>query len=210
MSALNLAQLGSGFSDTARGSQSVFRSVLSALSYPGTHVEVISDAQAPEAERSASAAVLLALLDAETPLWISPGMAGTSAANWLRFHTGCPLVDSPEQAQFLWAAHLDELPDLDQLCSGTDISPELSVTCLIDVPSLKTETQDQAWELMGPGIKDKAYLTIEGVTPLSRARFLQQQHARQALFPRGVDIVLATAHGIVGLPRTTQISPTGV
>jgi alpha-D-ribose 1-methylphosphonate 5-triphosphate synthase subunit PhnH len=81
---------------------------------------------------------------------------------------------------------------------------------LIDVPGLSTVAQDQAWELTGPGIEDKAFLTIEAVSPSSRARFLQQQHARQALFPRGVDLVLATSHGIVGLPRTTQISPSGV
>jgi alpha-D-ribose 1-methylphosphonate 5-triphosphate synthase subunit PhnH len=210
MSAMNLATLGAGFSDLARGSQAVFRSVLSAFSYPGTCVKVVSDAEVPDTARSASALVLLALLDAETSLWLSPGLAGTSAAHWLRFHTGCTVVDSPEQAQFMWVAHLDELPDLAQLCTGTDISPELSVTCLIDVPALSTVAQDQDWELTGPGIQDKAYLTIEAVTPSSRARFLQQQHARQALFPRGVDIVLATSHGIVGLPRTTQISPSGV
>lgn len=209
MSAVNLATLGAGFGDIALGSQSVFRSVLAAFSYPGRSVAVVSDAEVPDSSRSASAAVLLALLDAQTPLWLSAGLVNTNAAAWLRFHTGCTLVDSPEQAQFVWAAHLDELPDASRLCAGTDASPEFSVTCIIDVASLSTLAQDQAWELTGPGIKDKAYLTIEALAPSSRSRFLQQQQARQALFPRGVDIVLATAQGIVGLPRTTQISPSG-
>jgi alpha-D-ribose 1-methylphosphonate 5-triphosphate synthase subunit PhnH len=205
----DLSELGAGFADPARGSQAVFRSVLQALSYPGQPVVVGGDAEWPVVPgapcHAAGAAVLLALLDAETTLWLSPTLAGSAAETWLRFHTGCTVVSQPAQAQFVWAAHLAELPDLGHLCTGTDASPETAATCVVDVPAFQRDMASAHWALTGPGIRTTALLGLPGVSDAERRRFEALRSASHALFPRGIDVLLTTATHAVGLPRTTQL-----
>lgn len=210
MTAMDLSALGSGFSDVARGSQGVFRSVLTAFSHPGRLVEVSCDAELPDTGQASSAAVLLALLDAQTCLWLSPTLAASRAPSWLRFHTGCNIVNSSADAQFLWCSSLDELPELSSLCLGTDVSPELGATCLIDVPDLSDSVQSHGWTLSGPGIREKTQLAIGGVAAQAADKFAQIQAASCASFPRGVDILLASDCNLVGLPRTTHMIRNGV
>ena len=197
-----LASLGAGFSNEAFGSQAVFRAVLQALSHPGRTVAVEHDAQTPAVGHAASAAVLLALLDSDCTLWLSPRLAASDAGAWLRFHTGCTLVADAAQARFVWVAQGDVVPPLDSLALGTDIYPDQSATCVIDVSRATATTADvsDAWHLRGPGIQDVAGLQVDGLPD----DFETQWAANHRLFPRGVDLLLATADHIVGLPRTTR------
>ncbi|MFN9727308.1 phosphonate C-P lyase system protein PhnH, partial [Acidovorax sp.] len=119
MNITTLASLGPGFSNEAFGSQAVFRAVLQALSHPGRPVAVSHDADTPAAGHAASAAVLLALLDSDCTLWLSPRLAASDAAAWLRFHTGCTLVADPGDARFVWVGDGDALPQLSSLAQGT-------------------------------------------------------------------------------------------
>lgn len=204
--------LGAGFSDLATGSQSVFRCVLQAWSHPGRCVPLQSDAQHPPVGHRTSAAVLLAMLDAETRLWLSPTLAGSAVEHWLRFHTGCVVVPSASDADWIWAAHLDELPPLAELPTGSDVCPESAATCIVDVDGLSNMPVPTAWQLSGPGILNTAPLTItdESGNPDALAQLATLRTANHALFPRGVDVLLATATHVVGLPRTTSLhtSPT--
>ncbi len=196
-----LASLGAGFSNEAFGSQAVFRAVLQALSHPGRTVAVEHDAQTPAVGHAASAAVLLALLDSDCTLWLSPRLAASDAGAWLRFHTGCTLVADAAQARFVWVAQGDVVPPLDSLALGTDIYPDQSATCVIDVSrAATTEDVSDAWHLRGPGIQDVAALQVDGLPEDFEAHWA----ANHAVFPRGVDLLLATADHIVGLPRTTR------
>lgn len=210
----DLSSLGAGFADESRGSQAVFRHVLQALSHPGRPVVVGGDADWPVVEgtscHAASAAVLLALLDAETTLWLSPSLAGTEAETWLRFHTGCLVVKEPHLAQFVWAASLAELPGLTQLCTGTDASPEYAATCVVDVAGFSTHEAGAHWVLAGPGIRTLTHLSLSGVAHAELARFSEMRSASHALFPCGVDVLLTTATQTVGLPRTTRLSPSAI
>ena len=151
-----LASLGAGFSNEAFGSQAVFRAVLQALSHPGRTVAVEHDAQTPAVGHAASAAVLLALLDSDCTLWLSPRLAASDAGAWLRFHAGCTLVADAAQARFVWVAQGDVVPPLDSLALGTDIYPDQSATCVVDVPRATVTTADisDAWHLRGPGIQN--------------------------------------------------------
>lgn len=215
----DLSTLGAGFSDVAHGSQAVFRSVLQALSHPGRQVAVSSDAEVPSAllasGHATSASVLLALLDAEATVWLSPSLAAGGAETWLRFHTGCTVVADAALAQFVWAASLAELPALTRLNQGTDASPELAATCVVGVPSLSLTTPapgtasagGASWILEGPGIAQTHTLHIGGVSTEERNRFQRLREANHSLFPRGVDVLLATRTHVVGLPRTTQLTP---
>jgi alpha-D-ribose 1-methylphosphonate 5-triphosphate synthase subunit PhnH len=206
MNAPDLSALGAGFSSEAHGSQSVFRAALQALSHPGRCVDVPQDAQVPSAGHPASAAWLLAMLDADCTLWLSPTLAGSDAALWLHFHTGCQLVQDLAQAQFMWVAEPDALPNLATLPQGTEAYPDQSATCVVDVKRLQADVQGQAgWSLRGPGIQNQALLHVEGLP----ADFLAQWSANHARFPRGVDVFLAAQQQLVGLPRTTAIELAG-
>jgi alpha-D-ribose 1-methylphosphonate 5-triphosphate synthase subunit PhnH len=200
-----LSALGAGFSSEALGSQGVFRSVLQALSQPGVPVAVAHDAEVPPTGHGAAAAVLLALLDSECTLWLSPQLASSQAGAWLRFHTGCVLVDHPEQARFAWVAAGDGMPPLESLQRGSDEYPDQSATCVIDVAVLAPAAQGAgAWRLTGPGIRESQSLHVAGLP----GDFERQWADNHAAFPRGVDLVLATATHIAGLPRTTRIAST--
>ncbi|MBD9667367.1 phosphonate C-P lyase system protein PhnH [Variovorax sp. VRV01] len=203
MNANMLSTLGAGFTDAALGSQAVFRSALQALSHPGRIVELSHDAQAPSQGHGASAALLLALLDPDCRLWLSPSLAGSDAAAWLRFHTGCVLVEAPAQAQFAWIGQGDARPPLDAFAQGSDAYPDQSATCVIDVMEVSAPAEGNAprWTLRGPGIQDRNAIAVEGLAPA----FAAQWSANHALFPRGVDVFLAAPRRIVGLPRTTRI-----
>lgn len=201
----DLSALGAGFTQEAYGSQQVFRAALQALSHPGRLVDVTHDAQVPQVGHAASAALLLALLDADCCLWLSPALRDSDAAAWLRFHTGCQLAATPDQAQFAWVAAGDDLPALEAFAGGSENYPDQSTTCVIDVAGLgHAADEGQDWRLSGPGIQGGACLRVTGLPP----DFLAQWAANHAAFPRGVDLFLATPQQIVGLPRSTRIEHT--
>lgn len=197
-----LASLGAGFSNEAFGSQAVFRAVLQALSHPGRCVAVVHDAQTPTTGHAASAAALLALLDSDCTLWLSPCLAAGDAGAWLRFHTGCTLVERASEARFVWVGEGDVIPELGSLAQGSDIYPDQSATCVVDVTSVEEgDAGDGSLHLAGPGIERTAVLRVKGLA----AEFQHAWANNHAAFPRGVDVLLGTASHIVGLPRTTRI-----
>ena len=70
-------------------------------------------------------AVLLTLIDHETPLWLDPAAAAARA--WIAFHTGAP-IETAKRAAFAMAL---SLPDLAELPSGSDEMPETSATVIL-------------------------------------------------------------------------------
>ena len=209
MSAHDLSNLGAGFTHEAFGSQAMFRVALEALSHPGRCMTVSHDAEVPQTGHPASAALLLALLDSDCTLWLSPSLANSDAAAWLRFHTGCQLVSTADQAMFAWVAAGDAMPALASFSQGSDNAPDQSATCVLDLPLLDVKAHSDSgaaqWALKGPGIQDVNQLAVDGLA----ADFLAQWTANHASFPRGVDLFLASAQQLVGLPRTTSIQLSG-
>ncbi len=199
MSTAVLSNLVAGFDHEAYGSQAVFRTTLNALSHPGRVWDMPLNMALPQQGQAAAAALLLGLVDSDTAVWLSPQLAGSDAATWLRFHTGCTWANGPSDAQFIWVAQGDAVPDLQSLSQGTDAYPDQSATCVIEVQSLRSDTP--AWLLQGPGILDCCPLRVQGLALDFPAQW-SRNHAR---FPCGVDVLLATATQIVGLPRTTRL-----
>ena len=201
----DLSSVGAGFSHEAFGSQAVFRSALMALSHPGRCIPVEHDAELPRHGNAAAAVFLLAMLDADCGLWLSPSLRDSDAAMWLRFHTGCQLVEHAAMAQFVWVGAGDPLPPLQSLRQGSDECPDQSATCVVDVGSLSAgadaDADAQHWTLSGPGIRDQALLGVTGLP----GDFAAQWALNHGGFPRGVDLFLATHDQLVGLPRTTRI-----
>mgnify|MGYP000057619341 FL=1 len=199
MSTAVLNHLVAGFDHEAYGSQAVFRTALNALSHPGRIENMPLNMALPQQGQAAAAALLLGLVDSDTTVWLSPQLAGSDAATWLRFHTGCAWACAPGEAQFLWVAQGDALPDLQHLRQGTDAYPDQSATCVIEVHSLRSDTP--SWLLQGPGILDMCPLQVQGL-PLD---FPAQWSRNHTSFPCGVDVFLTTATQMVGLPRTTRL-----
>jgi alpha-D-ribose 1-methylphosphonate 5-triphosphate synthase subunit PhnH len=193
-----LLRIAPGFGDAALDSQRVFRAVLRALAQPGQLQDLSGAVTPPPGCGAAAAAVLLALLDPDCALWLAPTLRATSAAAWLRFHTGCRVVAAPGQADFVWAAHPDELPRLDALAQGSEFDPETAATCVLEVPQLRAGA---GWTLRGPGIRDAQRLAADALG----ADFVSQWQANHARFPRGVDLLLARGTSLAGLARTTCI-----
>lgn len=201
MKAADLHQVRPGFHDAALGSQAVFRTALSALSHPGRAIEVPDVSALPRHGHGAAAVLLQALVDNDCAVWLSPALAGTDAAAWLRFHTGCHWAASPAAARFLWIAEGDALPALASLDAGSDEYPDQSATGVVEVASLEDGGR---LSLTGPGIATEQALCARGLPD----DFVDQWSASHRRFPRGVDLFLATPTHIAGLPRSTRVHMT--
>lgn len=197
MNATDLQHIVGGFEHEAFGSQAAFRASMNALSYPGRWTPMPMQAERPGQGHGAAAVLLLSLLDADCTVWLSPTLAASDAAPWLRFHTGCQLVVEAHEAQFVWVAKGDAMPALASLAGGSDNQPDHSATCILDV----LDTHGDAWTLDGPGIPGTALLQVDGLPPDFAAHWVHNH----AGFPRGVDVFLSTPTHIAGLPRTTRI-----
>jgi alpha-D-ribose 1-methylphosphonate 5-triphosphate synthase subunit PhnH len=196
-SPIELTTLTPGFNDPVHDTQAVFRTLLDALSRPGTVgvvEDVLPEARAAQAELAAFAA-LLTLCDYATPVWLA--QADTALGSALRFHTGAPLVDEPEQAAFAYIHDAAALPPLASFAPGTAESPEQSVTLLIRVDSL---TGGAPVVLSGPGIQHTTTIAPAGLPE----RFWRERAALAPLFPCGIDCYLVCGTQLIGLPRTTH------
>ena len=188
-----------GFADPVFNAQTVFRAVMDAMARPGS-VQPLPALARPPAPLSATAgAIALALCDNDTPLWLDPALHASAAViSWLGFHSGAPLANTPADAHFAFVATPAEMMALDGFAQGTQDYPDRSTTLILQVSDLTSGTP---LLLEGPGIETSAT-----ITPAQMPRhFIEQWKQNIQRFPRGVDIILATAEGIACLPRTTRI-----
>lgn len=185
-----------GFAEPVHDAQAAFRAALDALARPGRLQRLNRLAHAPAGLRPAAAALLLALADYETPLWLDA--QAQPAAPFLRFHTGAPLCEAPADAAFAVVGADAQLPALREFALGSDAQPERSTTVIVEVAALR---EGGPWRLSGPGIEREHRLTVEGLRP----DFIAEWNALRALFPRGVDLLLTCGETLCGLPRTTAI-----
>jgi alpha-D-ribose 1-methylphosphonate 5-triphosphate synthase subunit PhnH len=188
-----MTDLTPGFADPVLGAQSCFRALLEAMSRPGRLQRAAGIEEPPAPLGPAAAAALLALADADTPVWTD---AGPAAEAWLAFHAGCPLVAAPEKAVFLLAT--GPMPPLAALAQGSEEEPHRSATLVVQVAGL---AETVGWTLTGPGIEHAHRLQVEGLPK----DFRRQWAANRAGFPRGVDLVLCAGPWLAALPRTTRV-----
>ena len=188
-----------GFGDQVHDGQQVFRAAMNALARPGS-VQPLARLPRPPAPLSpAAAALVLALADHETPVWLDASLAASSpVAAYIRFHTGAPVTSELAKATFVVLSEPDAMPALDDLPLGTLEYPDRSATVILQVSSL---TADEGWELSGPGIDGVTRLMVSGVPdefPVTMAR-------NRALFPRGIDVLFTAGESMAALPRTTVL-----
>jgi len=190
--------LAAGFADPVFDAQASFRALLEALSNPGRIVTLPAESATPEGVPPAVAAALLTLTDFETPVWLPAGLRPSLGA-WLRFHAGAPLVDKPEDAAFAVLTGGDDEPDLSKFRAGDDLYPDTSATVLIACPALEAGA---AMVLSGPGIPE----TVPVDPIIVPANFWPAFRRNCALYPRGVDVILACGNAVMGLPRSLTVT----
>nr|WP_047578425.1 phosphonate C-P lyase system protein PhnH [Methylobacterium sp. ZNC0032] len=187
-----------GFSDPVFQSQAAFRALLAALSEPGTLQQVAGEITPPEGLASATATALLTLADYETPVWLPEALRNGPAGAWLRFHCAAAFVDDPAEAAFAVIDGEADEPKLSAFNLGTDQFPDRSTTVVVQVAALEN---GPALTLAGPGI-----LGSRNIAPLGlRPGFIDELRENGALYPLGVDVLLAHGEGLIGLPRSTQV-----
>ena len=187
-----MSDLHPGFADPVRDSQAVFRAVIDAMARPGRIHRVAGPLAPPAPLAQATAAVLLTLVDGETPLWLDERAA--AAWEWISFHCGAHGAEM-DVAQFgvaLGAAALE------RFCTGTDDEPEASATVILQVAGLGAGA---TLRLSGPGLLAPSALAIDGL-PQGFAAFWR---SNRRLFPRGIDVILCAGDELAALPRTVDI-----
>ena len=184
-----------GFLAPVSDSQRVFRTLVAALSEPGRVMRLAPGCVPPALLNPSAAAIILALCDSDTPVWLAPHLA--PAAAFVRFQTGAPIVDVLPAAQFVVTDH-DHRPPLAALNQGTPEYPDRAATLILAVPGLE---EGSGWTLSGPGIHDRRALLVRGV----ESRFAEEWRTNRAQFPLGVDVVFAAHDRIAALPRSTQL-----
>jgi alpha-D-ribose 1-methylphosphonate 5-triphosphate synthase subunit PhnH len=187
------------FADPVLGSQAVFRAVMQATARPGTVERIDPRIDAPAPLRAATAALALTLLDYETPVWLDPLLAASrDLIDWISFHTGAPRTDDPRQAAFAFIADPEQCPPFEGFALGSNDYPDRSTTVVLQVDGF---SGGERIVCTGPGIAAKCVLRAAPLPP----DFAQQLAANRVLFPRGVDLILATEHEIAALPRSVRV-----
>ncbi|WP_224825186.1 phosphonate C-P lyase system protein PhnH [Cognatishimia sp. MH4019] len=181
--------LSGGFTDPAVQSAHAFRSVMEAMARPGT-LHAVSGAVPPAPLSAAAGAILLTLCDTDTPVFLAGAADCDAVRSWLAFHTGAPLA-GPSHCMFALGTW-DGLAPLSAYPIGTAEYPDRSATLIVELPELSTAGS----VLTGPGIKDKAALSLPEV---------QAFQANHALFPLGLDFIFTSGDHVAALPRSSEV-----
>jgi alpha-D-ribose 1-methylphosphonate 5-triphosphate synthase subunit PhnH len=189
--------LAPGLADPGHDAQRLFRAVLDAFAHPGRITSLPDPPAGPGAICPATAGYLLTLVDRDTPLWLAPEFDLPAVRDFVRFHTGAPIVARRGEAAFAVLAH-DTAASLDGFAIGTDPYPDRSATVVIEVPVLGAGAT-RRWR--GPGIDGQAAVAVGGLG----ADFWQAWADNHALFPCGVDIVFAAGSQLLALPRSIAV-----
>ena len=183
--------------EPAFASQAAFRALMECLSRPGER-RTLDGIGAPAPMQAATAALVRSLADYESPIWLDPVFAAAPAiTDWIRFHTGAPIVAAPSKAAFALVADASALPDFMQFAQGSEEYPDRSTTVIVQVERF-TGTK---LTLQGPGIATTRDFAAE---PLP-ADFAQRLRDNREMYPRGIDLVFVAGHEIAALPRSVRV-----
>jgi len=192
-----MTDIAPGLADPPHDAQRLFRAVLDAFSHPG-RIITLPDAPPGAGPLSAAAtALVLTLVDRDTPLFLAPEFDVDAVRDFARFHTGTQVV--PRKADALFALLTpDRGPLLDGFAVGNDLYPDRSATLIVEVPSLAGGAPRT---LRGPGIETRTEVAIAGLPD----SFWSEWAANHALFPCGVDVVFTAGTELFALPRSIVV-----
>ena len=220
-----MSAIAAGFSDTIHDSQYCFRHLLTAMSQPGTLVE-LNLAQGFGSMMPASTQVLLALADNSTPVWLSNQFANDIAVKEnLNFHLGCSILSGQKNGVQL--SEIQQKPSFGVISQqdlvnfdwsqtsffvGCEEYPDRSTTVIVEVAGLSTvpcslpETDADSpvvLRLSGPGIEHEARVVVQSLSSIVISVMLSQRKTHK--FPLGLDFILVSGEQVVALPRSTTV-----
>ncbi|CAN5610444.1 phosphonate C-P lyase system protein PhnH [soil metagenome] len=192
-----MTDIAPGLVDPSHDAQRLFRAVLEGFSHPG-RIVALPDAPAGVGPLSAAAtAFVLTLVDRDTPLFLAPAFDVPAVRDFVRFHTGAPIVTREADALFALLTP-DRMPLLEGFAIGTDSYPDRSATLVVELPELTGGTPRS---LRGPGIATRTEIAVAGLPD----PFWTEWAANHALFPCGVDVVFTAGAGLLALPRSIVV-----
>ena len=182
---------------SAQKQANIFRSVLTAMSYPGRIVDFKIDTQTPPVGLSSEmAAVLLMLCDFQTPIWMKTKTP--EIEKFLKFYTGAPITTKKAEATFAIVHSSDTFSSLSEFAQGTHEYPDRSTTVLLQVEQL---IDIGNIELTGPGIATKTNFNAGNLAPT----FWNDVIANHPNYPLGIDLIFVAKNRIAAIPRSILI-----
>jgi alpha-D-ribose 1-methylphosphonate 5-triphosphate synthase subunit PhnH len=189
------------FPETVMTSQAVFRAVMGAFSRPGEIKPLRPATAAPTPLSATAAALALALLDHETPVWLdAPLSEHPRVADWIRTQVGARVTSDPQAAAFAFIADPSHAPPFNAFCVGTAEYPDRSTTLVLQVERFGT---GERLSLSGPGIANARTFSSDPLPP----DFAGWLAVNRALYPRGVDVILVSPAAVATLPRSVSAVP---
>jgi len=182
------------FNHPVADAQRAFRRILKAMSEPGVMVSLPLQ-QGWGAVSPAATALLLTLVDQESPVWLDAQIDNEQLRNNLRFHTGAPIT-AQQDAPFA-LSHASSHPDPAHFAAGDNLAPEKSTTLIIEVPSLNGGL---TLRLSGPGLRE-----TRAIAPQLPESVLAYLRSRPHPFPQGVDLIFTCGEAMMAVPRTTLV-----
>ena len=183
------------FSHPVADAQRAFRLMAKAMSEPGVTVS-LPPLPAWGNISSAATAVLMMMVDGETPLWIDEKIKDDALLSNIHFHTGAPITENTDASVVL--LHAQTTADIASFSPGEDVSLEKSRTLIIDVAGL---SGGLAMRLRGPGLMEPRAIAPQ--LPESVLKYLRQ---RGHSCPQGLDLIFTCGENMMALPRTTDIT----
>ena len=187
------AGLVGGFADPARDAAHAFRAAMEAMARPGS-LHQVPGTLPPSPLSQAAGALLLTLVDADTPLHLAGAADNAAVRRWVAAQTGAPHV-GPEGAAFAlgsWPA----LCPIDRFPAGTPDYPDRSATLIVEM----AELANRGARLTGPGIAREAALNLPEIDAFAW---------NEGRFPLGLDIFFCAGRTIAALPRSTRVDGVG-
>lgn len=198
----------SGYCDRVAAARLVHRRVMAALTWPGSRQPLPLPEDRPDGLPPVAAALMLALCDSDTPVYLPSGLALSRwCATWLRLHCQAAVVDDPGSARYLLCRRDDDLPLSRILYARSngalpgDEDPLRDRTLLLEVASLRG-----GLSVCIQSDHDTRREVIVDIDALPTA-VLGSCCKQDAHAPLGIDIIAFDADSIIALPRGVRLAP---
>ncbi|MDO6765124.1 phosphonate C-P lyase system protein PhnH [Agarivorans sp. 1_MG-2023] len=190
----------SGFIDGIHNAQQCFRYILKALSEPGT-VVTLNKHPGFSPLNAAASQIIMSLCDQQTGVYLSSALAESrdgleQAWHNLAFHNGVSSTPM-EEADYLVVSGIEDL-NLQRVKAGTDASPELSASVLVQTTGFD---KGPRFRLSGPGIKHSVELQLGELSDSLVNYLLKPSHR----YPLGIDFMFCHQQSLVAISRTTKL-----
>ena len=129
-----------GFREPVFDAQKVFNAIMNAMARPSTIADLPKLTTAPQPFSNTTAAIITALCDADTVLWLDEAAAQNEALKeWITFHTAAPKSQQKSEAMFAVLTDKNMSLELEDFAQGSQEYPDRSTTLIIQVEQLDME-----------------------------------------------------------------------